>query len=90
MVNPTRAGKITKLVKRVIAQTTTSPHLREVEHNSCFADAVTGEAVAAAADGERKPALARERDDVRDVGRVRDTDDHGVNFNIKWAHAHFW
>jgi hypothetical protein len=36
---------------------------------------VTGEAVAAAADGEFQPALARERDDAGDVGGVGDADD---------------
>jgi hypothetical protein len=42
-------------------------HLREVEYYAAFRDAVTGEAVAAAADGEFQPVLPRERDDVRDV-----------------------
>jgi len=40
-------------------------------------DAVTGAAVAAAADGELPPGLSRARDDARNVGRVRHPDDDG-------------
>ena len=50
-------------------------HVREVEHDPAIGDAVTGDAVAAAADGELQPGLARERDDARDIGRVRGPDD---------------
>jgi len=38
---------------------------------------VTGGAVAAAADGQLQPGLARERDDMGDVSRVRDAGDDG-------------
>ena len=50
-------------------------HLREVEQDSPVVGAVTCKAVAAAADGELQPALARQRDDLRDVGRVLSSDD---------------
>ena len=51
------------------------PHVREVEHDPPVGDAVTGDAVAAAADGQLQPGLARQRDDASDVGRVRGPDD---------------
>src|SRR5215204_3804290 len=54
-------------------------HLREIEHDSPIGDAVTGDAVAAATDGELQPALARERNHARDVGRVLNPDDE------RWA-----
>jgi hypothetical protein len=50
-------------------------HLREVEHDPPVRDAITCKTVTAAADGELKPALSGERDDARDVGRVRNPDD---------------
>jgi hypothetical protein len=50
-------------------------HLREVEDDSPIGDAVTGDAVAAAADGELQPALACERNHARDVCCVFSPDD---------------
>ena len=50
---------------------------REVEHDPALGGAVAGGAVAAAADGQLGPGLARERDDAGDVGGVGGADDHG-------------
>src|SRR5215207_308632 len=46
-------------------------HLREIEHDAAVGGAVTGGTVASATDGELQPTLACERDDARDVSRVR-------------------
>ena len=45
-------------------------HFREVEHDAAIRGAVTGKAVAAAADREFQSALSRERNYARDVGCV--------------------
>jgi hypothetical protein len=50
-------------------------HLLEVEQDPPVGGAVTGVAVAAASYGDLKPTLSGERDDVRDVGSVRNPDD---------------
>jgi hypothetical protein len=49
--------------------------VRQVEDDAPVADAVAGRAVAAAADGELQPGLARERDDAGDVRGVGGADD---------------
>jgi hypothetical protein len=45
-------------------------HIGQVENDPAVGDAVPGDAVAAAADGQLQPGLARKRDDARDVSRV--------------------
>ena len=50
-------------------------HVREVEHDGTVDDAVTGGAMATAADGQLEAGLAGERDDGLDVARVGDLDD---------------
>ncbi len=50
-------------------------HVRKIEHYPPFRDTVTGGAVAAAAYSKLQPSLTRERDDVRDLSRVRGPDD---------------
>jgi hypothetical protein len=52
-------------------------HVTQVEHDPDVGGAVAGAAVAAAAHGELRAGLARQRDDRRDVGCVRDAHDHG-------------
>ena len=49
--------------------------LREIEDDPALGDAVAGEAVATAADGELEPLFTRERDGGRDLGRVRRSED---------------
>ena len=46
-----------------------------VEHDPALGDAVAGQAVSAAPDGELRSGLARERDDARDRGGVGGPDD---------------
>ncbi len=46
-------------------------HVPQVQHDPVIDHAVPGPAVAAASDGEREARVARERDDVGDVGRIR-------------------
>ena len=50
-------------------------HVPEVEHDPAVGRAVPGVAVAAAADGELRSALASERDDSRDIVGIRDPHD---------------
>ena len=52
-------------------------HRGEIEDDPALGDAVSGGAVATAADGELRPGVASERDDARDVRGVGDADDHG-------------
>jgi len=52
-------------------------HRRQVEHDPAIRDAVAGEAVRAAPDGELDSRLAGERDDRRDLVGVRRPDDRG-------------
>ena len=50
-------------------------HRAEVEHDAAVVRAVTGEAVAAAADRQRETGFARQGHRPRDVGRIGGTDD---------------
>src|SRR5205823_1775218 len=50
-------------------------HVSEVEHEATLNGAVTGQAVAAAADGQLEPGLAGKFDCAGDIGRVGDASD---------------
>ena len=64
------------------------PHVREVEHDPPVRDPVTRSAVTAAADGQLQPGLARDRDDTRDLVRVRQTnDDRGPSVDAAVEHG---
>src|SRR5690606_33629002 len=50
-------------------------HVLQVEHDAAIREAVTGHAVPAAADGELDAGIAGQRDDVRNLSRIRGPDD---------------
>lgn len=52
-----------------------SPHSRKIEHDPTVRDAMAGDAVTTAANGELQPGLVRERDDMRHISRVCDPND---------------
>jgi hypothetical protein len=49
-------------------------HVSEIEHNASLGDAVMGVAVTAAAHGELQTTLARQSDDVCNIGIICDAD----------------